>query len=567
MPESQFFRKFPWWMIIAGFIVAAGYLPTLSAPFDFIDDGNLVYPAPAETSGVGYLQRWWDKVVANVEHLGPFRPTLWLHWEVQANTLAADPLAWRLIRWLWTAMAATTLLWLMWELRIHPTAAMMATAAALWNPYRNEIWTSLTLAEGVAMPYALVALATARRANLSVRPWLWDIVSVTMLFICLGCKNTFAALVPALLLLRLLPDDGKPFAGWYRRWRVVLVYSAPLVLPVAHLIYFKWNWHPGQYETPGVSWDQAQRIVLWLKGAAGLDFLGLGLIGIVLSISLGRGAVGASFPRDWLRRYRTGLVASGFLLIAGAAIYLPLGMMAPRYTMPAIWGWDVFLGIILSGLLQMTPSRWSRLAWGGFSLGLAVMMIANVSRQEKLMARSGLLWETLTYLETTAAPGARIAWLSGDSENGHLNVEEGIHFQWHLIHRGRGDLRVQLYDLQGQPIQRVELGPPKWTVEEADYRIIAGTMSEPQPMWSLEQEFSTTYRFGRKQYVCRVESSTSRRPPPAIYINPWVGDYMTSTFELSAEEALKRLTPEGAGGVMPSAFLRGSSPSPSEQLP
>ena len=32
----------------------------------------------------------------------------------------------------------------------------------MWNPYRNEIWTSLTLSEGVAMPYALAGLCWAR---------------------------------------------------------------------------------------------------------------------------------------------------------------------------------------------------------------------------------------------------------------------------------------------------------------------------------------------------------------------------------------------------------------------
>ena len=31
-------------------------------------------------------------------------------------------------------------------------------------------------------------------------------------------------------------------------------------------------------------------------------------------------------------------------------------------------------------------------------------------------------------------------WISGPAPG--LNAEEGIHFQWHLLHRGRGDLKV-----------------------------------------------------------------------------------------------------------------------------
>ena len=567
MPDFRSSTAFPWWIVVAGFIVAAGYLPTLTAPFDFIDDGNLVYPAPAETSGYQYVQRCWDKIVANVEHLGPFRPTLWIHWELMANNLAGDPFAWRLVRWVWTAMAAMALLWLMRGLKIPPTAALMATAAAMWNPYRNEIWTSLTLAEGVAMPYALAALASARRAAHSARPWPWDLLAVVGLFISLGCKNTFVALVPAMLALRLLPDGAGIQEGWRRGQNAVVLYLAPLAMPAIHFIYFKWNWHPGQYETPGLSWEQTARVFLWLKGAAGLDFLGLGLLGIGLMLGLCRAALPRRSVTDWMQTYRAGLVAAGCLFVSGVTIYLPLGMMAPRYTMPAIWGWDLFLAIVLGGFLSMSPSRWSHLAWGGLSLGLAIMMVANISRQEKVMARSRLLWETLTYLEKSAIPGSRIAWFSGESDDGSLNVEEGIHFQWHLIHRGRGDLRVNLYDLQGNPLNRVELGPPTGSAESARYRIIGGAPREPELTWTVAQRFASTYRFGRKQYLCRVESASNPRSTPPLYLDPWVAGFMQATFERSDREALKRLTPAVEPGFSPSALRRNSFPSVPEPSP
>ena len=119
-------RSFPWWVVGGGLVLALGYLPTLAAPFDFIDDGNLVYPAPPGTTLSGHVERWWDKVRANAEHLGPFRPAVWAHWELAANTLGGDPLAWRAARLGWCALAATALLWLMRELRLHPAAALVA---------------------------------------------------------------------------------------------------------------------------------------------------------------------------------------------------------------------------------------------------------------------------------------------------------------------------------------------------------------------------------------------------------------------------------------------------------
>ena len=115
-------RPFPLWLLAAGFLFACGYWPTLSAPFDFLDDGNLVYPALGLTAR-GHVELWWEKVAANVEHLGPFRPVAWAHWQLQANLFGADPVAWRFARLLWCGLAGTMLLALLRELKTHPIAA------------------------------------------------------------------------------------------------------------------------------------------------------------------------------------------------------------------------------------------------------------------------------------------------------------------------------------------------------------------------------------------------------------------------------------------------------------
>src|SRR5437764_76306 len=83
-----------------------------------------------------------------------------------------------------------------------------------WNPYRNEIWTSLTLAEGVAMPYALFALVAARKAARSARPLRWEVASAACVLVALGCKNTFAALVPAQVALRMWPEGLTLREAW-----------------------------------------------------------------------------------------------------------------------------------------------------------------------------------------------------------------------------------------------------------------------------------------------------------------------------------------------------------------
>ncbi len=481
-------RRFPLWPLIGGLVIALGFLPTLAAPFDFADDGDLVYPAPADTTSLGYVARWWDRVRANVEHLGPFRPTLWAHWELTANTFGGDPLLWRVERLGWCALAAAAFLWLLKELGVPPPAALLAGAAAFWNPYRNEVWVSLTLAEGVAMPYLFAALAAARRAS-GRRLNGWDALAVGGFVVALGCKNTFAVVVLAMLVLR------RPTLG------VAAVYLMPLAMPVAHFVYFKLNWHTGQYQTPGPSLGQLGRELSWLKGAAGLDFLAVGIVLALIATWRTRTderPVAAEAGLD----ARALIGAALALLVGGLVAYLPLDIMAARYTIPAVWGCDLLLALLLARLLALQPGRLRLVALIAFGVGLAAMAVANVGRQERVMARNKLLWQVVHHLEATAPPAARVQWIADG-----LGAEEGIHVAWHLRHRGRPDIQIGLHDASGNPIKRVELstlaGPPM-------VRVTAGPTS---PGWRTDAEFAVGYQIGRKRYACRVESPVGNMPP------------------------------------------------------
>lgn len=523
---------FPWWIVVGGCILALGYLPTLNAPFDFTDDGNLVYPAEAGTTLGGHVGLWWDKVQANVEHLGPFRPVVWAHWELAANTFGADPVAWRAGRLVWCGLAAVMLLWLLRELKLHPTAALVAGAAAMWNPYRNEIWTSLTLAEGVAMPYALLALVAARRR--------WDVVAVASLLAALGCKNVFVAIVPAMLALRLWPDSVSWREGWRQNRGRAALYLLPLALPLAHMVYFKLTWHAGQYETPGPSWEQVGRIGSWMKGAMGLDFLGVGLAVTLV-------AVWTTFRREFLQQHRAALLTGALLFVAGVLVYVPVAIMAARYTMPAVWGFDVLFALVLTAFLAL-PLTWTkRLAWVGLCVGLAAMMLANVSRQEKVIARSRMLWDTLEHLERTAPPGARVAWIGGDTGPRSLNIEEGIHFHWHLLHRGRGDIRVGLFDANGQPVARVELPPLDG---EPIFRI-AGE-GDDTSRWKAERTFTTAYRMGSRRYECRLEA----RPSEPGYDDAALAAFLRMGLGAESDAELKRRLQGQPEGQRPTAELK-----------
>jgi len=496
---------------LVGLIVACGYLPMLSAPFDFIDDGNLVYPHRESLSATGHVGMWWSRVVANVEHLGPFRPVLWAHWELQAECFQGEAWVWRLYRLLWAGLAGALLAGWLSAFSHNRYAVALITLAACWNPYRNEIWTSLTLAEGVAMPYAMLALIAAMRGGRAAsarqgwqRTLPWDLLAAGMLLLALGCKNTYVALLPAMVWCRANGGSAISWGRFPQGGELVwwLIYALPVLMPALHFAYFQRHWQPGHYETPGPSVGQLLRILDWMRGASGADFFGLA--GLLLPAWL------------WRSRHRqhsspglpgrVPVVAALLLAGAGIAVYSVTNIMAARYTMPAIWGVDLLGLLLLTNILNAPKSacrRWVLLAIG---LGLLTLTVANWGRQEKVMARNQVLWQLLRHVEANAPPGATIDWQSGPVKAGYLDAEEGIHWAWHLEHRLRTDLKVRLLSPQQTPLQRVELpeagSSPAWATVRAVRAV------EPPQGW----RFQVRYRFGLRQVTLELVPRWS--PPP-----------------------------------------------------
>ncbi len=442
------------WMLLGAILIPCLYLPTLATRFDFTDDGNLVYPSPPMPPGQR-IALVWDKIVANYEHLGPFRPVLWAHWEAQAELFGGHPFAWRFGRLVWSMFAAGMLLWLLRELRFRPGVALLVTALALWNPYRAEIWTSLTLSEGVAMPYALLALVCAVRAARSSRPLGWDILGILCVLACLGCKNTFAALVPAQMLLRMAPDGEPLRLAWRSRGRRACLLALTLLLPLGHFAIFKLSWHPGQYVVGSAPLVQLLAMVSAIGGGLGLDFVGPALLLGLLSVMVaGLGRKSTSLRTVW-SHHRGACRAGLALLLAGVVVYLPINGTSGRYTMPAVWGADLLVAALVSEVCLLPRPTPRRLTLAALVLGTCAVAVACLGHQDRFAAKVDVLWQGLEEIEREASPGTCLAW----TEGAHLSREEGIHFAWHLRARGRNDLTVRLFDADGHPLDRREISP------------------------------------------------------------------------------------------------------------
>jgi hypothetical protein len=416
---------------------------------------------------------------------------LWVHWEVAADLFRGDSARWHLARLLWSGVAVAALLAFLRELRLRPAAALFAAAVAFWNPYRNEIWTSLTLSEGVAMPYALAALWCAAKANRTDRAWPWDLASALGVLAALGCKNTFAALIPAQLYLRLYADGAGWRDGLVRHGKRAALLCLSLLLPAGHYVYYRLHWHPGQYPPTGPTLAQFWRLVRSVVGAESIEYLGLGFALAATALWLARRA--GVRP---VEGYTTPLVTGALLLAAGIVVYLPMPAIAGRYTMPAVWGLDIILAVLLSGLATVPDVRWRRAAWVGLCGGLVIVAGTSVGKQERFAAKAAVLWEALEYVERTTGPSERVAWFGGPK----LLADEGIHFRWHLLGRGH-DVPVDLYDEQGEPEERLELPPAAGGGGIA----VTGT-AEPPPggPWELRRAFRREYWGGRRGYDCYV---------------------------------------------------------------
>ena len=100
--------------------------------------------------------------------------------------------------------------------------------------------------------------------------------------------------------------------------------------------------------------------------------------------------------------------------------------------------------------------------------------------------------------EYTCDDGSEPQALSGPT----LNVEEGIHFHWHLLARGRGDVAVELFDEQGRPEQRCELPASRQRERPEDWAMTGVPKPPPGGPWALRQSFRQDYWAGRRHYEC-----------------------------------------------------------------
>lgn len=466
-----------------GLLLALGillfYSPSLTQPWDFDDDGALAY-SPAHGQGIGaHWAQVWARTVADARGRGPFRPVLWATIEFQEWAFGQNTMAWRVLRLAWVGVTALLLWRLLRTLEIPRGAAAFIVALSLTAMRRSSIWYRLTHGEGTAEPLLLLALAAAAAAakRRGWRAWGCDALGLLCMVQALLIKNVFVAVIPAQIVLRLW-RPGRSFGEGLRRgWAAAGAMGLLCLLPAAHLLYFAQYTHAHseyQLAAPGLRtlWSMIQAVIL----SEGFDFTGPGLVLLLLGVL----AAPAARQRVFGAAHRPAWTAALLLAGAGIMVYLPVirpGGQPGRYTIPAVLGGDLMIGLMLMGLPLIRPTGWRRLTATLLGGGLALVLVMSQYQEQAYIVNCRQLWAAVQWLATQTPPGTpqRVGVLPKT-----MARTEAIHFQWHL--NGQGRPEVVLAPLGEAPTEATLVMMPAGRQAPAGFERVAA-IRQPLGAW------------------------------------------------------------------------------------
>jgi hypothetical protein len=248
---------------------------------------------------------------------------------------------------------------------------------------------------------------------------------------------------------------------WRQQWHGAVGYGLLAALPLIHVVLLKMDPKPTHYPT---RFTLAQAVHYTRAFASAISFHTLLPTLVALGFALRYQALLKPWPL---------VVGAGLLVLGGMGIYLPITEMYARYTMPAVWGYDLLFALVLTQLGTMSVP-WRRLILAGLLITLGIVGWRCLSRQDELLARGQMNWLALRYLENHSEQVGPLAVVHPARDTTHLDLSEGecFHLLGHLRQRGRLSVAMQF-------------GPEP---RDATW-VLGGQRFDPGPGFKVEREF------------------------------------------------------------------------------
>lgn len=417
-------------------LVGIVYAGTLAQPFDFDDDGVTVSQAVVRGPFLNRVHRTVVTAVHECRMTGPFRPAFWAYTEFQAYFFSVDAFGWRVVRLAWAATSGALFFLLVVELGFGRKMAMLATILAMIAPMRSSIWYHICFGEGNAAPFVFASFLLARRATRSTHTWMDDSLAWLCMAIALWTKNVFMACIPALVIFRLWRDGCSLRESWAREWKGAGWLATTALLPLAHIAYLAIQ--PPLTDRYAMSEPSTARL-LWMADvvrlSGGSDFVGLA----VVLATIGCVCDSAARRQVFSPAHRNVAIAGISILACGMLVYVPIiqWRASGRYSIPAVWGLDLLLVLLWTGVMSLRSAVYRRVIWGSLGVGMAILLAANLAEQQKYIFHCRDLWNTMRTV-AAGAPSATTIHISP----GAMSDGEMFHMQAMLTAFGRYDLHL-----------------------------------------------------------------------------------------------------------------------------
>lgn len=481
--------SFPlWFMLLASVLISALFLPTLATPFDFSEDGCLVYRDIFHVRYDNFCTAVMRQTISEFQHTGPFRPVVWAHWYASSLIHGHNALAYRMERLICCAIAAFCFLLLLREFNINPIASTLVATLACWSTARSEIWLYHGMPEAYGMPYALITLCCAVRASRNGASIYWDVGATVFFLLCLGVKNTYVALLPALLWFRTIGGSISPTEAIAKTGFRLLFYLMPAALPFLHFILLKLYPLPTHFQTQMkighlVTHSHALYTAIHPKAM---------MAGVVFSLVVllfTRHKVSLDYSKKWFDDPLSKPLGGAILLLSfGLAVYLPWSQSHYRYSMPAVWGADILLGLLLTAAAVHLSFFVRTCLYCVVLMGLLKIGSDTYTVQRTLTARLIPMWQVLKDLE--ARQPASFALVKGNGTD--FYEEECFHFRFHFSHRGSDKSRLTIV--------------PRETMPTTEF-VITRSNECPGDRYSIEKQYAPP-TYGRKVPGCYLWKRT-----------------------------------------------------------